>query len=136
MGDQADKPGENLAFDFNDEPQSIRCGAPIAIRNERWEVGDADLPPAPPPRRAKRRIRISDIDDDLDSDALDRNFGRNQLGDRAPDRDDDDFERIRPMRSARRRTGWRRTCAAVRTSFIRLDILSGFSRWWFSASAS
>ena len=52
--------------------------------------------PAPPPRRPKRHIRISDIDDDLDSDALDRNFGRNQAGDRVMDRDDDDFERIRP----------------------------------------
>ncbi len=95
VGDQADKPGKNLAFDFNDEPQSSDA-ASHRYTEERWEVGDADLPPAPPPRRPKRHIRISDIDDDLDSDALDRNFGRNQVGDRVLDRDDDDFERIRP----------------------------------------
>ncbi|MGZ6229058.1 MAG: DUF3426 domain-containing protein, partial [Candidatus Binataceae bacterium] len=95
VGDQADNPGKNLAFDFNDEPQSSDA-ASHRYTEERWEVGDADLPPAPPPRRPKRHIRISDIDDDLDSDALDRNFGRNQVGDRVLDRDDDDFERIRP----------------------------------------
>ena len=102
MGDKTDKPGKNLAFDFNDEPPSSEAAAD-RYPEERWEVGDADLPtmpptmpPAPPPRRPKRHIRISDIDDDLDNGVLDRNFGRNQVGDRILDRDDDDFERIRP----------------------------------------
>jgi hypothetical protein len=98
MGDKTDKPGKNLTFDFNDEPQSSDA-ASDRYPEERWEVGDADLPtmpPAPPPRRPRRHIRISDIDDDLDNSVLDRNFGRNQAGDRVMDRDDDDFGRIRP----------------------------------------
>ncbi|HLJ43546.1 MAG TPA: DUF3426 domain-containing protein [Candidatus Binataceae bacterium] len=99
IGDKTDKPGKNLAFDFNDEPRSPDA-APDRYPEERWEVGDADLPTMPPtmppPRRPKRHIRISDIDDDLDNDALDRSFGRNQAGDRVMDRDDDDFGRIRP----------------------------------------
>jgi hypothetical protein len=104
LADEADKSGENLAFDFNDEPQSSDSTRDSTAEStsrryaeEKWEVGDTDIPP-PPPSRAKNRIRISDIDDDLPADAgLDRTFARNavrdQLANRVPDQD---FDRIRP----------------------------------------
>jgi predicted Zn finger-like uncharacterized protein len=92
-----DRPGENLSFDFNDEPGSEEAPAQ-GYPEERWEVGDTGLPPAPPPR-PKPRIRISDIDDDLvASDAgLDRPFARRRGHDEPLDADEEqDFERIRP----------------------------------------
>ena len=94
--DEPDKSGENLAFDFNDEPASSDSTS-HNYAEEKWEVGDADIPP-PPPSRPKNRIRISDIDDDLEGDAgLDRTFGRNPARDQLADRDaDQDFDRIRP----------------------------------------
>jgi hypothetical protein len=92
---EADKPGENLAFDFNDEPQTIDPSSPGPAENkfaegeyaeDKWEVGDTDVPPLPP-ARPKHRIRISDIDDDLG----------NPSPDQTPRRDaDQDFDRIRP----------------------------------------
>ncbi len=106
--DEADKPGENLAFDFNDEPRSADSSSDLSSDSgsessshrypeEKWEVGDTDVPPAPPPR-PKRRIRIADIDDDLEGDAAPaQSFGRKQVGERALDEDEEqDFERIRP----------------------------------------
>ncbi len=94
--DEPDKSGENLAFDFNDEPASSDSTS-HNYAEEKWEVGDADIPP-PPPSRPKNRIRISDIDDDLEGGAgLDRTFGRNPARDQLADRDaDQDFDRIRP----------------------------------------
>jgi hypothetical protein len=100
--DEADKSGENLTFDFNDEPQSFESTRDSAAGStsrryaeEKWEVGDTDLPP-PPAARPKSRIRVSDIDDDLEGDGTpDRRFGRDR--DRLADRDEDqDFDRIRP----------------------------------------
>ena len=102
--DEDDKSGGNLAFDFNDEPpssdsarDSTAGSASRRYAEEKWEVGDTDIPPPPPPR-AKSRIRISDIDDDLVGDAgLDRTFARNPVRGRLADRDaDEDFDRIRP----------------------------------------
>ena len=101
--DEADKSGENLAFDFNDEqspdstPDSTAGSTSGRYAEEKWEVGDTDIPP-PPPSRAKSRIRISDIDDDLVGDAgLDRTFGRNPVREQFADRHaDEDFDRIRP----------------------------------------
>jgi predicted Zn finger-like uncharacterized protein len=94
--DEPDKSGENLAFDFNDEPASSDSTS-HNYAEEKWEVGDADIPPAPP-SRPKNRIRISDIDDDLEGDAgVDRTFGRNPARDQLAERDaDQDFDRIRP----------------------------------------
>ena len=98
--DEADKLGRNLAFDFNDEPgsrdstDSTSDSTARTYAEHKWEVGDTDVPSAPPPR-PKNRIRISDIDDDLEEDAgLDRTFDRNQARDR--EEDQEDFERIRP----------------------------------------
>ena len=100
--DEADKSGENLTFEFNDERQSFESTRDSAAGStsrryaeEKWEVGDTDLPP-PPAARPKSRIRVSDIDDDLEGDGTpDRNFGRDR--DRLANRDEDqDFDRIRP----------------------------------------
>ena len=100
--DEADKSGENLTFEFNDERQSFESTRDSAAGSssrryaeEKWEVGDTDLPP-PPAARPKSRIRVSDIDDDLEGDsALDRSFGGDR--DRLANRDEDqDFDRIRP----------------------------------------
>ena len=99
--DEADKSGENLTFEFNDERQSFESTRDSAgstsrrYAEEKWEVGDTDLPP-PPAARPKSRIRVSDIDDDLEGDGTpDRNFGRDR--DRLANRDEDqDFDRIRP----------------------------------------
>jgi Protein of unknown function (DUF3426) len=101
--DEAEKSGKNLTFDFNDEPEpdsnSDSTTGPRSRREnvKKWEVGDTDVP-QPPPARSKSRIRVSDIDDDLEGDAtLDRSFGRNAARDRLADRDaDQDFDRIRP----------------------------------------
>ncbi len=107
--DEADKSGENLAFDFNDEPSDDKPSSSDSIRDsaagstsrrhaeEKWEVGDTDLSP-PPPARPRSRIRISDIDDDPEGDGgLDRTFNRNAVRDRLAGREaDQDFERIRP----------------------------------------
>ena len=128
--DEPDKSGENLAFDFNDEPASSDSTS-HNYAEEKWEVGDADIPP-PPPSRPKNRIRISDIDDDLEGDAgLDRTFGRNpaRISLRTATRIRISIAFV-PRKSARRRTGWRRNCAAGRTSCTRPATLSGCSRWW------
>lgn len=98
--DEADKPGENLAFDFNDEPgapHSISDSTSHAYADQKWEVGNTDVAPPPPPR-PKSRIRISDIDDDLEADpGLHRTFDRDQVHDQIAGRDEEqDFERIRP----------------------------------------
>ncbi|HVA84360.1 MAG TPA: zinc-ribbon domain-containing protein [Candidatus Binataceae bacterium] len=92
---EADKPGENLAFDFNDEPQTIDPSSPGPAENkfaegeyaeDKWEVGDTNVPPLPPVR-PKHRIRISDIDDDLGDPSFEQTLRRDA---------DQDFERIRP----------------------------------------
>jgi predicted Zn finger-like uncharacterized protein len=102
--DEADKSGENLAFDFTDEPRSSDSTRDAAAGSssrtyaeERWQVGDTNIPPRPQ-ARPKSRIRISDIDDDLEGDGgLDRTFGRNAGRDQFAGRDpDQDFDRIRP----------------------------------------
>jgi hypothetical protein len=102
--DEADKSGKNLAFDFTDElpsPDSTRNPAASSTSRreaeEKWEVGDTAIP-RPKPARPRSRIRISDIDDDLEGDgSLDRSFGCNTARDRLADRDaDQDFDRIRP----------------------------------------
>ena len=96
--DEDDRTGKNLSFDFSDETDPIE--PPSQSHSEdKWEVGDTDLPSAPPPR-PKRRIRISDIDDDFAEGGtqLDRPFTRMQSGGEPLDTDEDeDFEkRIRP----------------------------------------
>lgn len=98
--EEAENAGGNLSFDFNDEQRSPDSADDSTSRNyaeEKWEVGDTDVPPAPLPR-PRRRIRISDIDDDLEGDAsLGRAFGRSRVEDETADRAaDQDFERIRP----------------------------------------
>ncbi|HVA40331.1 MAG TPA: DUF3426 domain-containing protein, partial [Candidatus Binataceae bacterium] len=95
-GDEADKPGENLTFDFNDEPQGPDSSS-HSYAEEKWEVGDTAVPQSPPPR-AKHRIRISDIDDDLEGDtSLAQSFGHKQAAEQALDEDGErDFDRIRP----------------------------------------
>jgi predicted Zn finger-like uncharacterized protein len=87
--DEADKAGENLAFDFNDErhlPDPVSRSSFRSYAEEKWEVGDSDVPPLPPPR-PKPRIRISDIDDELRPPNLDQPPGRDAEA---------EFERIRP----------------------------------------
>jgi hypothetical protein len=93
--DEADKRGESLAFDFNDEPQTLdptshssaeHKDAESKYVEDKWEVGDTDVPPPPLPR-PRHRIRISDIDDDLGD----------PIPDQMPRRDEaQEFERIRP----------------------------------------
>ncbi|HVB83167.1 MAG TPA: DUF3426 domain-containing protein [Candidatus Binataceae bacterium] len=92
-GDEADKPGENLAFDFNDEPLTPDSTSQRSYAEEKWEVGDTDVAPSPPPR-PKPRIRISDIDDDLEGDQRpEKALSREPI----PNQDaEQDFERIRP----------------------------------------
>jgi predicted Zn finger-like uncharacterized protein len=95
--DESDNSGENLAFDFNDEPQTPDLTSPDYAR-EKWQVGDTDVPPPPPPQRAKSRIRVSDIEDDLDGDpGLNQNFGRARVRDpRLKPDEEQNFDRIRP----------------------------------------
>ncbi len=94
--DEAEKPGETLAFDFNDEQRTLEPtshrqaqskAAKDAYAEDKWEVGDTDVPPLPPPPRRKHRIRISDIDDDLGDPIPDQTLGREVA---------QEFERIRP----------------------------------------
>jgi predicted Zn finger-like uncharacterized protein len=94
--DEAEKPGENLSFDFNDEPRAPDSSVD-SYAEEKWEVGDTDVPPSSPPR-PKSRIRISDIDDGLDGEpALERDFGRTQTDDRTLEGgEEQEFDRIRP----------------------------------------
>jgi predicted Zn finger-like uncharacterized protein len=93
--DEADKRGESLAFDFNDEPQTLGPTshghaedkyAENKFAEDKWEVGDADVPPLPPPR-PRVRIRISDIDDDMGDPLPDQMLSRDAVH---------EFERIRP----------------------------------------
>jgi predicted Zn finger-like uncharacterized protein len=94
--DEAEKPGENLSFDFNDEPRAPDSSVD-SYAEEKWEVGDTDVPPSSPPR-PKSRIRISDIDDGLDGGpALERDFGHEQTDDRTLEGGEErEFDRIRP----------------------------------------
>ncbi len=91
-GDEATKAGDNLAFDFNDEPHTPAGRGDSTAESyaeEKWEVGDTEVAPAPP--RPRRRIRISDIDADADEgpsrdhELRDQEHGAEQ-----------DFEHIRP----------------------------------------
>ncbi|HEY2524736.1 MAG TPA: DUF3426 domain-containing protein [Candidatus Binataceae bacterium] len=95
---EGDRMGKNLAFDFSDELDADERSSQ-SHHEEKWEVGDTDRPSALPPR-PKRRIRISDIDDDFveSGTQLDRPFARMQSGGEPLDADEDqDFEdRIRP----------------------------------------
>jgi len=90
--DEAEREGENLVFDFRDEP-------PPPDSDERgyredWEVGSND-PGAGPMSRPRRRISIADIDDDnLERPSrLESGFVRSPGVDR---RTAQDFDRIRP----------------------------------------
>lgn len=98
VDDEDDRTGANLSFDFSDEPNAVEPPSQ-SHSEEKWEVGDTALPPTPP-SRPKRRIRISDIDDDLvESGAqLDRPFAHTQDRSEPLDADEDqDFEdHIRP----------------------------------------
>jgi predicted Zn finger-like uncharacterized protein len=89
--DEAEKGGENLAFDLSDEPRS-QGETSQNYAEKKWEVGDTD--PSYPPPRPKRHIRISDFNGDADegpslNQALsrDRDLGR-QAG--------HEFDRVRP----------------------------------------
>ena len=83
--DEAEKQGENLAFNFSDEPRTPEVAA-HSYAEDKWEVGSTEAPPLPPPR-SKHRIRISDIDADLEDPSLDRMLTRST---------ETNFERIRP----------------------------------------
>jgi predicted Zn finger-like uncharacterized protein len=102
--DESDKPGENLAFDFNDEMRSSDAASDSDSESsshgypeDKWEVGNTEIPPAPQPR-PKRRLRISDIDDDLGGDSSPtQSIGRTRAGEPASDEPEEpDFDRIRP----------------------------------------
>jgi predicted Zn finger-like uncharacterized protein len=90
--DEAEQAGENLAFDFSDEPRA-QGETSQSYAEKKWEVGDTDPSHSPPPR-PKPRIRITDFNGDADEGSSlnqvlsrDRNLGR-QPG--------QDFERVRP----------------------------------------
>ena len=89
---EASKTGDNLSFDFSDEPRTPDDqddSTPQKYADETWEVGETEVPPASP--RPKRRIRITDVNVDAE-EALNRDH---EL--RGEERDAGiDFERIRP----------------------------------------
>ena len=94
--DDAERQGENLAFDFHDEPEPP--DARERESRERWEVGDErgdDDADAGPTMRPRRRVSIADIDDDLERPSrLDSNFVARPPG--TDRRAAQDFDRIRP----------------------------------------
>ncbi len=93
--DEAEHQGENLTFDFHDEPPPPE--AHERDYREKWEVsgevGDDDAA-AGPTARPRRRISIADMDEDLERPArLDSASLRAPAADR---RAAQDFDRIRP----------------------------------------
>jgi len=123
--DEDGRTGENLSFDFSDEPDAVEPPSQ-SHPEEKWEVGDTDLPSAPAPR-PKPRIRISDLDDDLvESGAqLDRPFVRKQHRGEPLDADEErDFEdRIRPEEVSAQA---RRLEAELRSSSYKIHSASYF----------
>lgn len=87
------KAGDNLAFDFSDESRTLAGPGDSTAESyaeEKWEVGDAEVPSAP--AHPRRRIQISDTEADRDEDSRriqelrDRKLGRDTR---------QEFERIR-----------------------------------------
>ena len=92
--DEAERQGENLTFDFHDEPPPE---ARERDHREKWEVGEGvrdDDAVAGQTSRPRRRISIADMDEALERPArLDSALVRPPAADR---RGAQDFDRIRP----------------------------------------
>jgi hypothetical protein len=90
---EAERSGENLSFDFRDEPHASDSGDQgehEAEHEDRWEVGDPESPPRP--ARSRQRVRRRDADDaEHDPGMYSAIVHRQEM-----DRDDGEFERIRP----------------------------------------
>jgi predicted Zn finger-like uncharacterized protein len=86
----AEKSGENLSFDFTDEPRSPDSSNRLAQENQ-WQVGDEEMSSAR--AGSRRRIRVSDFNDNVQRDpGMYSAIARRQR----IERDDNDFDRIRP----------------------------------------